>query len=81
MSSCRKCKNSYSRWHDHIFDTVIEDIQRLNPLSHVKMAGTVFPAFRNEAEQIRSRNPDVLELKENGQESEITEIAVCFDVY
>ena len=45
------------------------------------MAETVFPALRNEIEQTSSRKPDIIELKENEQECEITEITVCFDTY
>ena len=45
------------------------------------MAETVFPALRREIEQISSRKPDIIQLKENGEECEIIEITVCFDMY
>ena len=84
MSSCRKFKDLYSRRHDRIVSTVSEQIQNSNPASLLfvnKMAETVFPALRNEIEEISSRKPDIIELKENEKECEIIEITVCFDMY
>ena len=84
MGSCRKFKDLYSMRHDRIADTISEKIQRINPTSKLfvnKMAETVFPALRSEIEQISSRKPDIIQLKENGEECEIIEITVCFDMY
>ena len=80
-SSCRKFKDLYSRRHDRIVNTVSEEIQKSNPASQLfvnKMAETVFPALRNEIEEVSRRKPDIIELKENEKECEIIDITVFF---